>query len=189
MGIAIKNSAPANFAASSTRAIVDALSGAMQQLNEVQEQWNRLIRFWSELDHQTYLIQRVRTSSPVWMKDAVSRSQVILEFIALITQALSDELLDPVDREVFSEILFLKVIEIDRGSRLLVLMAKTYIDVSNEYLLGQVVGLTDFLYLQTDAERNTHLQILANKRTGIPDRVKEIVDEQVRMYQAESLRR
>ena len=79
--------------------------------------------------------------------------------------------------------------EIDRDSHELFLVAKSYFDVSSEFLINQAAGLADLLLLQTDGERDTRLKILANQRTAISNRVMEIAAERWRMHQAEFLER
>ena len=64
--------------------------------------------------------------------------------------------------------------KIDRDSHQLILMAKTYLDVSREFLVDKVAELGRFLLLQTDAERSAQLQILTSQRVAISNRVMEL---------------
>ncbi len=65
-------------------------------------------------------------------------------FIGAITDAdVIGKPLDPSDKTLFIMMLVEAVTDIDRDTHLLFLMAKTYMDVSDEYMVKQLVGLSN----------------------------------------------
>ncbi len=64
-------------------------------------------------------------------------------YISAITDAdVMGKPLDPSDKTLFVTMLVEAAADIDRDTHLLFLMAKTYTDVSNEYMVNQIAGLS-----------------------------------------------
>ena len=93
------------------------------------------------------------------------------------------------DKELFTTLLVGAATDIDRDSHQLFLMAKTYLDVSSEYLVDQVAGLSGFLFLQNDADRETHLRAMGNKTMATSGRVKQLATDRQRVYELASFER
>ena len=55
--------------------------------------------------------------------------------------------------------------EIERGAHLLYVMSKTYHDISSEYMVNQIVGMNNLLYLSNDADRKAYLNSLSFNTT------------------------
>ncbi|CAF3991419.1 unnamed protein product, partial [Rotaria sordida] len=151
----------------SEQEIVDILIEAILQMNQIKEQWSRLIQFFSKLSVQADSTQQI----------------VIHEFIAAIKEAQANNLLlDPSDRELFVELLTITSQEIERGAHLLYVMSKTYFDVSSEYMINQITASGNLLLLQTDTERSTYLRSLSQNTTSISRRVTSLAQERHQEY-------
>ncbi|CAF4043059.1 unnamed protein product [Rotaria sp. Silwood1] len=171
---AISSLAMMNFAEISTNETIKLLLNAAQQLLKVQGQWSRFIRFFSRLAIETEHTQNV----------------IMENFLSAIAEAQAmDKPLDPMDQTLYTTMLVESATDIDRDSHQLFLIAKTYSNVSSEFMVNQVAGLSGFLILQTDAERNAYLQAMANKTTTISNRVKQLATERQIEYELANLAR
>ena len=107
--------------------------------------------------------------------------QMVMEhFLALIDEF--QPMAQPLDKEFFTTLLVDSARQIDRASHQLLFMAKTYFDVSSEFLVNKVDRLNSFLLLPTDAERDAQFQILASQRTAISNRVTELATQRQEEY-------
>ncbi|CAF2417377.1 unnamed protein product [Rotaria sp. Silwood2] len=150
--------------------IVDILIESILQMNQIKEQWGRLIQFFSKLSVQADSTQQ-------------ARKIVIHEFIAAIKEAQANNLLlDPSDRELFLELITITSQEIERGAHLLYVMSKTYFDVSSEYMIDQIIASGNLLLLQTDTERSNYLRSLSQNTTSTTTRVKNLAHERHQEY-------
>jgi hypothetical protein len=116
---------------------------------------------------------------------------VVLEsFLGVIADAeLISTPLDPMDKILFMVMLVESATDIDRDSHLLFLMAKTYSDVSGEYMVDQIAGLSGLLTLQTDAERDIYIKGIANKTAATSIKVKKLAAERQKKYEFASFNR
>jgi hypothetical protein len=73
--------------------------------------------------------------------------------------------------------------DIDRDSHLLFLMAKTYFDISNKYMIDQIAGMAGLLSLQNDAARDTYVKEVANESRATSTKVKDLAAERQRQYE------
>ncbi|CAF4961865.1 unnamed protein product, partial [Rotaria sp. Silwood1] len=151
----------------SEQEIVDILVESILQMNQIKQQWGRLIQFFSKLSVQADSTQQI----------------VIHEFIAAIKEAQANNLLlDPSDRELFVELLTITSQEIERGAHLLYVMSKTYFDVSSEYMIDQITASGNLLLLQTDTERSNYLRSLSQNTTSTSIRVTSLAQERHQEY-------
>lgn len=56
-------------------------------------------------------------------------------------------------------------------------MAKTYSDISGEYMVDQIAALFGLLALQTDIERDAYLKQIASKTNATLVKMKELATE------------
>jgi hypothetical protein len=116
---------------------------------------------------------------------------VILEsFLGVIADAESmNTPMDPIDKTLFLVMLVEAATDIDRDSHLLFLMAKTYTDVSNEYMIDQIAGISGLLTLQNDADRDAYIKGVATKAKATTIKVKNLATERQRKYELVSFAR
>ena len=97
--------------------------------------------------------------------------------------------MDPSDKTLYVGMLVETATDIDRDSHQLFLMAKTYTDVSNEYMIGQIAGLSGLLSIQNNADRDAHVQALTNKSRDTSMKIKNLVTERQQQYELASFNR
>ncbi|UJR36842.1 hypothetical protein I4U23_029555 [Adineta vaga] len=151
----------------SEQEIVDILIESILQMNQIKEQWGRLIQFFSKLSVQADSTQQV----------------IVHELISVVKEAQEHNLLvDPSDRELFVEILSITCQEIERGAHLLYVMSKTYHDVSSEYMIGQITSMNTLLLLQTDTERTAYLKSISSNTTLTSTRITQLAQARQNEY-------
>ena len=97
--------------------------------------------------------------------------------------------LDPSDKTLFIMMLVETATDIDRDTHLLFLMAKTYTDVSNEYMVDQIAGLSGLLMLQTNAERDAYVKEVADKAKETSIKIRNLAIERQEKYELASFDR
>ncbi len=111
-------------------------------------------------------------------------------YISAITDAdVIGKPLDPLDKTLFITMLVEAATDIDRDTHLLFLMAKTYTDVSNEYMVNQLVGLSGILTLQSNAERNAYVKELADKIGATSIEIRNLAIERHKEYELANFNR
>lgn len=101
----------------------------------------------------------------------------------VIQTAQNDNLLvDPLEREFFTEMLVPAAITIESGAHLLYIMAKTYYTVSSEYMINQIAGIGKLLLLQTDDERNAQLRQASNNTLVTSMQITQLAEERQELY-------
>lgn len=128
------------------KTIIDILVSATKEINEIQKQWSNMTRFF------TILAMRAEATQDI----------VLHSFIDTIKETvLNNGVLDDADREFFVLEMLDTVDQIEQEAHLLYIMAKTYYDVSNQYVLTQVSGVAGLAIIQTDDERQARMIQLA----------------------------
>ncbi|CAF1133296.1 unnamed protein product [Adineta steineri] len=151
----------------SEKEILDILIESILQMNQIKEQWGRLIQFFSKLTIQADSTQQI----------------IVHEFINAIKDAQAHNvLIEPSDRELFVEILSITCQEIERGAHLLYVMSKTYYDISSDYMIGQVVSMDKLLQLETSTERSTQLRLISSNTTLISTKVMQLAQTRQNEY-------
>jgi hypothetical protein len=97
--------------------------------------------------------------------------------------------LDLIDKTLYTVYLVETITDIDRDSHLLFLMAKTYFDVSSEYIVDQIASISGLLAIQDDAERDAYVKEVAMNSKATSEKVKELAAERQRNYELASFRR
>jgi hypothetical protein len=148
--------------------IIDILVSAATQISAIQTQWDKMTRFFTKLAVQAELTQQT----------------ILFEFIAVIEATeLASGVLDDADREFYVLLLLDTADEIDRGAHLLYIMAKTYYDISNQYMMNQIAGISKLLVIQTDNERESYLKQLAQDTLSTSAKVSRMALERKRQYE------
>ncbi|CAF1393537.1 unnamed protein product [Rotaria magnacalcarata] len=151
----------------SEQEIVDILIESILQMNQIKEQWGRLVQFFSKLSIQADSTQQI----------------IVQDFIGAIKDAQASNLLiDASDREFFVEILSITCQEIERGAHLLYVMSKTYFDISSEYMINQIATINTLLLLQTNSERSSLLRSLSSNTTITSTKIIQLAQERQNEY-------
>ncbi|CAF1313407.1 unnamed protein product [Rotaria sordida] len=174
MAAAIHQLASLNLAELSINQTIKVLLDAAQKISEVQTQWARITKFFSKLAVETGNTQKV----------------IMENFLGVIADAETiNKPLDPIDKMLYMTMLIEAATDIDRDSHLLFLMAKTYSDVSNEYMINQIAGISGFLTLQTNEEREAYLQSVSNKTETIASQIIQLAAQRQLKYEEVSFAR
>ncbi|CAF1181434.1 unnamed protein product [Didymodactylos carnosus] len=157
-----------NFDKLNTQELISILADATKQIIQIAEQWDKLLRFFTKLSAQADQTQNV----------------ILNEFVKQIQSVQEQNLLvDDAMREFFVSTLMIPASLIDRESHLLYIMAKTYYDISNSYMMNQLAGLSKFLIIQTDNERKYLLEEIASKTTATSAKISRLAMERHGQYQ------
>ncbi|CAF3308434.1 unnamed protein product [Rotaria sp. Silwood2] len=146
---------------------INILVHATTQITEIQKQWTNMTRFFSALA----------------IRAEMTRETILYEFIEVIQNVIpTNGVLDDADREFF--VLSMRDVadEIERGAHLLYIMAKTYYDVSGQYMLNQISEITGFAITQTDDEREARLKKLAQDTLSTSAKVSRMALERKQQY-------
>jgi hypothetical protein len=150
------------------QAIIDILVKATKEIIHIQTQWDKLIRFFSKLS--------IMAES--------TEETVLFEFIAVIdAMQLINGVLDDADREFYVSLLLDTADEIDRGAHLLYIMSKTYYDISSQYMVNQIAGISGLLLLQTNSERESYMKQLAQDTLSTSSKVSRMALERKQQYE------
>ena len=147
--------------------IINILIDAMKEIVEIQVQWSKMTGYFSKLV----------------MRAEGTQDTILYEFIQVIedTQAVS-AVLDDADREFYVTLLLPAADDIDRGAHLLYLMAQTYYDVSQKYMMTQIAGISGLILTQTDAERTSRMKQIAQETTSTSAKVSRMALERRQEY-------
>ncbi|CAF3627324.1 unnamed protein product [Adineta steineri] len=147
---------------------IDILVRSVKEIGDIQTQWGRMTRFFSILA----------------MRAEATRETILHEFVDTIKHVtLSDGVLDDADREFFVLQMRDAADEIEQAAHLLYIMSKTYYDVSNQYMMGQVAGISRLAVIQTDSERQTYMAQLAQDTLSTSAKVSRMVLERKQNYE------
>ncbi|CAF1046988.1 unnamed protein product [Adineta steineri] len=168
VNVAIHTISMINFNETSINQTIAILLDAAQKIALIQTQWSRITRFFSKLAIDTEYTQRV----------------ILQDFLGVINAAESMSAhINLIDQTLFTVLLVESATDIDRDCHLLFLMAKTYSDVSSEYMLDQIAGLAGVITLQNDGERETYVKQVASKSRATSIKIKALAVERQKKYE------
>ncbi|UJR23288.1 hypothetical protein I4U23_026304 [Adineta vaga] len=155
---------------------IDIVRKAAGHVGDVIKQWQRMVEFFSELA----------------IKADATKTTVAERFLSVI------ELMDGVngaadmnsyEKEFYLQLLVEASQDIDGDAHLLFLMAKTYYDVSREYMVNQIAGVSGLLGVSTDEERTAHMQKMSNDTTATAKKLKIMINSRANAYALASEKR
>jgi predicted transcriptional regulator len=147
---------------------INILVSATKEIAEIEKQWSKMTRFFSILA----------------MRAEATRETVLYEFIDTIKNVtLINGVLDDADREFFVLQMLDTADEIEQGAHLLYIMAKTYYDVSSQYMLSQISGISALAVIQTDDERQARMTQLAQDTLSTSAKVSRMALERKQQYE------
>jgi hypothetical protein len=154
----------------SPREIQQVLVKALNQTSYLHSQWSQLTLFFTKLAEDT------RSTAQVTTSEFIKRINIVPE-------------LEKSDRDFFVPVIAETVQLIERDAHLLYMAAKLYYDVSNEYMMEQIAGVSKFLVLQTDEQREHHLALLHNMTLINSVKVKKLAEKRNQLYHIRTAQR
>ena len=147
---------------------INILVSATKEMTGIQQQWTNMTKFFSSLA----------------IRAEATRETVLYKFINTIKDvALANEPLDAADREFFVTEMLQVADDIDRDAHLLYIMAKTYYDVSSQYMINQISRMPGLAVTQTDSEREIHLKQLGQDTLLTSAKVSRMALERKQQYE------
>ncbi|CAF1508175.1 unnamed protein product, partial [Adineta steineri] len=172
--VAMNQLATMDFNQMSIDETIKVLLNAAEKIALVQEQWSRITRFFSSLAIKTEDTQNV----------------ILDNFLGVIADAEKiNQGLNLMDQTLYVMMLVQAATEIDQDSHLLFLTAKTYTDISNEYMVDQIAGISGLLALQTDSQRDIYVKQMVQKAETTAQKVKDLAADRQRKYHLASFDR
>ncbi|CAF1126038.1 unnamed protein product [Adineta steineri] len=147
---------------------MNILVNATKELSKMQQQWSEIIRY------QNILTTRVETIRETVLNE-------LMDTIKNVTSTNSE--LSAAARTFFVSKMLDKIIEIEQDAHLLYIMAKTYNDISNAYIVFQIANVSKLLVLPTEDERQTAMSQLGETLLFTLAEISQIVLEQKQQYQ------
>mgnify|MGYP000672253135 CR=1 FL=1 len=145
--------------------ILELLREALHLLSQVREQWNNLVLFFSEIAARA----------------EVALSGTLQPFIDQSVQAAKKDLTKD-DRLFYVSLLKTQAIEVHKQSFSLFLMSRTYVDMSSQFMMKRLAGLSKMLTASNDHERNRMRQKLNSDTEEIQEKVADLVAERKATY-------
>jgi len=121
---------------------IEILLNATKELTKIKVQWDGLTKFFLDLAARV----------------SITHGVIVHEFVDYIqnTIIVNAAPLDNATLQYFTEILIEPVAMVDRHSHLLYIMSRTYYDISSEYMMGQIAGITGLSYEFCNIFRHMH---------------------------------
>lgn len=146
--------------------LIDLLREALRLLARVREQWGQLVLFFAE----------------VVTKAEITLGGTIGPFIEQANQA-GDEGLSADERLFYVDLLKAQADDIEAQSGMLFTMARTYYDMSTQFIMQRLAGISKMLTAANDNERNQMLAELNHNTRDTQVAVLNLVAERKRSYQ------
>ena len=146
---------------------IEILKQAFIRLQDLKVQWSKVHRFFLSVSLQADSTKELISS----------------RFVSVIEDALaSNSVLPDEDREFFVELILLATEEIDQNTELLYIMAKTYYDISNKYMINQIASVSRLIALDGAEARAQALNGLQNDTLTTSTKVSNLVQERQLSY-------
>ncbi|UJR11918.1 hypothetical protein I4U23_016096 [Adineta vaga] len=158
---------------------------ALQRLQKAEKKYDELSQQITE--HQDSLIKTLYELTSIDLKVAGPREiQNVLIKALEQTSKLHEEFvkrinmgsgLEASDREFYVLAMTESAELIERDAHYLHMASKMYYDVSNKYMIEQIASVTQFLFLETDEQREQHLTQLRNLTETNSIKIKSLADK------------
>ncbi|CAF3544682.1 unnamed protein product [Rotaria sp. Silwood1] len=145
--------------------ILELLREALKLLSQVREQWNQLVLFFADIAARA----------------EIALSGTLDPFIEQATQA-GNAALSREERLFYVDLLKTQAINIHKQSYALFIMSRTYVDMSSQYMMQRLAGLSKMLTTSNDEERMRLIQELSNETKDAQDKVVALVNERRTTY-------
>ena len=145
--------------------LLDYMQKALRLLGTMRQTWAKLVLFFSKIASQA----------------EITLSGVLQPFIERTGLASSNEM-SIEERNIFIEILTKQSLNIHETSHSLFVMSRTYVDMSKEFLMPRLSGLSLMLAAKNDKERKMLNNQLASETIIAQKKVKALIEERKMMY-------
>ncbi|CAF0861529.1 unnamed protein product [Rotaria sordida] len=147
--------------------LIDYMRQALSLLGTMRQTWARLVLFFSTVANQA----------------EIALSGILSPFIKQAelgsTNGISFE-----ERNFFIELLKDQSVNIHETSHSLFIMSRTYVDMSNEFLMARLAGLSLMFTAKNDDERKVLNNQLAFETKTTQEKVKALIEERKMVYLA-----
>ncbi|CAF2752566.1 unnamed protein product [Rotaria sp. Silwood2] len=145
--------------------ILEMLREALRLLGLLRQHWHKLVEFFTNFSAQ------VATGFDETLKTFLDTTRVNIDLETT-----------EVDRVLILELLNGNSLNLYHESYTLFIMARTYFDVSKQYLMPRLAGLSLMLTAENDNERQRLLSELERNTLDVQANVTQIVNERKRIY-------
>ncbi|CAF1235197.1 unnamed protein product [Rotaria sordida] len=145
--------------------ILELMREALSLLAKIREQWNQLVLFFAEIA----------------VRAEIALGGTLGPFIDQATQAGAIDLSQE-ERLFYVDLLKAQAVNIHKVSYDLFIMSRTYVDMSNSFLMKRLAGLSQMLTTNDDNERMRLLNQLSHETTVGQDKIISLVNERKANY-------
>ena len=153
--------------------IIQLLREAILLLSDIRVQWSRLVQFFSEIS--------IRTQ--------IAANETLAPFVDRMKEVSSVDDITDSERTFYIDLLKGQAIDIHRQTFILYVMSRTYVDISNEFMMDKLSGLAKMLTMQTDPERNAAVQQLLKDSEEAQIKVQALADSRKKTFEETLLKR
>jgi hypothetical protein len=148
--------------------LIKLMGQVIKLLGRVQAEWNNLVLFFNAL--------AVRTNAG--LKESLNKFLIPMK--AAISKGAEKDTLE--ERLYHMKMIKEDAVHIQRFSRIILVQSRTYIDVSDSYVMQRLAGLSQLLGAGNDAERNRLTAQLERDTRETLSKVKKLVEERKQKY-------
>ncbi|CAF4987284.1 unnamed protein product [Rotaria sp. Silwood1] len=153
--------------------IIELLREAILLLGDIRVQWGRLVQFFSEIS--------IRTQITV--------NETLVPFVDRVKELSSLSDTTEAERTFYVDLLKGQAVDIHRQTYILYVMSRTYVDISNEFMMDKVSGLAKMLGMRTNPEREQAVKQLLIDTEKAQNKVQALADERKKTFEERVLKR
>ncbi|CAF4204439.1 unnamed protein product, partial [Rotaria magnacalcarata] len=153
--------------------LIELMRQAILLLGNIRQQWGRLVQFFSEISIRT----------------RIATNETLAPFVNRMKEVASIQDITQSERMLYVDLLKEQAVGIHRHTYILYVMAHTYVDISNEFMMDKLSGLATMLTMQTDSEREQALRKLEKDTNTAQAKVEAIANERKRTFEAALMKR
>ncbi|CAF2962652.1 unnamed protein product [Rotaria sp. Silwood2] len=153
--------------------IIELLREAILLLGNIRVQWGRLVQFFSEIS----------------IRSQIAANETLVPFADRVKELSSLSDLTEAERTFYIDLLKGQAVDIHRQTYILYVMSRTYVDISNEFMMDKLSGLAKMLGMQTDTEREQAVKQLLKDTEEAQNKVQALADERKKTFEERVLKR
>ena len=139
----------------------------IQILSQIREQWSKLVMFFSAIS----------------TKATVTLNAAVKPFLEYTEQFQTLDSIEPEDRSFYLDLLMDEAKEIQEVSFFLHMVAETYVQISQEYIIPPLAGLPAILSAADDATRTRMVEKLQHDSKQAMEYIESLGKQQQSTYQ------
>ncbi|CAF4699342.1 unnamed protein product [Rotaria socialis] len=148
--------------------LIELMRQAILLLGNIRQQWGRLVQFFSEISIRT----------------RIATNETLVPFVNRMKEVASIQDITQSERMLYVDLLKEQAVDIHRHTYVLYVMSRTYVDISNEFMMDKLSGLATMLTMQTDSEREQALRKLDKDTNTAQAKVEALANERKRTFEA-----